>query len=186
MVNSRCDSWSALYFARFSQRSIHLGYDKSNRLSLLVFLVYMRHAPTDKPRPPAHGWGAIGVFGSVPSGGPVRMASDNGPNPADWEYDVLQLAESGGVSLRHIAFTIFEEEGLVGKFGIPDERFKSLLQRLEDLYSVENPYHCALHAAVSVRVNVGKPGYPACPIKRRRPTTSHRFDLVSVQRNGSR
>lgn len=70
--------------------------------------------------------------------------------PEAWEYDVLAVAESGGVSLRHVAFDIFAAEGLVERFGIPEERFKGLLARLELLYSVENPYHCALHAAVRV------------------------------------
>jgi cAMP-specific phosphodiesterase 4 len=36
----------------------------------------------------------------------------------------------------------------VDAFNIPQERFKALLARVELLYSVENPYHCALHAAV--------------------------------------
>ena len=67
------------------------------------------------------------------------MAASDGPGPEAWEYDVLAVAETGGVSLRHIAFDI------------PEERFKALLERLELLYSVENPYHCALHAAVRLR-----------------------------------
>ena len=71
-----------------------------------------------------------------------------GSGPEAWEYDVLAVAETGGVSLRHIAFDIFAREGLVEAFNIPEERFKALLERLELLYSVENPYHCALHAAV--------------------------------------
>ena len=76
-------------------------------------------------------------------------ASDiNLVGPESWEYDVLAVAEFGGVSLRHVAFDIFQAEGLVERFGIPEERFKGLLARLELLYSVENPYHCALHAAV--------------------------------------
>jgi hypothetical protein len=79
------------------------------------------------------------------------MAASDGPGPETWEYDVLAVAETGGVSLRHIAFDIFAREGLVEHFGIPEERFKALLERLELLYSVENPYHCALHAAVRVR-----------------------------------
>ena len=79
------------------------------------------------------------------------MAASDGPGPEAWEYDVLAVAETGGVSLRHIAFDIFAREGLVEAFGIPEERFKALLERLELLYSVENPYHCALHAAVRLR-----------------------------------
>jgi len=78
------------------------------------------------------------------------MAASKGPGPEAWEYDVLATAETGGVSLRHIAFGIFRAEGLVEAFGVPEERFKALLERLELLYSVENPYHCALHAAVRV------------------------------------
>ena len=83
--------------------------------------------------------------------GRCAMAASDGPGPETWEYDVLAVAETGGVSLRHIAFDIFAREGLVEHFGIPEERFKALLERLELLYSVENPYHCALHAAVRVR-----------------------------------
>ncbi|EEH56435.1 uncharacterized protein MICPUCDRAFT_4565, partial [Micromonas pusilla CCMP1545] len=64
-----------------------------------------------------------------------------------WEYDVLAAAESGGYGLKGIAFEIFHGEGLVDAFAIPHARFKSLLARIELLYSVENPYHCALHAA---------------------------------------
>jgi len=79
------------------------------------------------------------------------MAASDGPGPEAWEYDVLAVAETGGVSLRHIAFDIFAREGLVEAFDIPEERFKALLERLELLYSVENPYHCALHAAVRLR-----------------------------------
>jgi len=86
------------------------------------------------------------------AGSKVTMeASDiNLVGPESWEYDVLAVAEFGGVSLRHVAFDIFQAERLVERFGIPEERFKGLLARLELLYSVENPYHCALHAAVSV------------------------------------
>jgi hypothetical protein len=82
----------------------------------------------------------------------VAMATSgiNLVGPEAWEYDVLAVAESGGVSLRHVAFDIFAAEGLVERYGIPEERFKGLLARLELLYSVENPYHCALHAAVRV------------------------------------
>ena len=76
----------------------------------------------------------------------ARQMSDSS-SPASWDYDVLSVAESGGVSLRHIAFDVFAQEGLVARFGIPVERFQALLERLELLYSVENPYHCALHAA---------------------------------------
>ena len=67
--------------------------------------------------------------------------------PDAWEYDVLAAAESGGYGLKGIAFEIFHGEGLVDAFAIPHARFKSLLARIELLYSVENPYHCALHAA---------------------------------------
>ena len=59
------------------------------------------------------------------------MAASDGPGPETWEYDVLAVAETGGVSLRHIAFDIFAREGLVEQFGIPEERFKALLERLE-------------------------------------------------------
>ena len=82
-------------------------------------------------------------------GGGVALARqmNDSSSPASWDYDVLSVAESGGVSLRHIAFDVFAQEGLVARFGIPVERFQALLERLELLYSVENPYHCALHAA---------------------------------------
>ncbi|MDA9097792.1 hypothetical protein N9L76_02540 [bacterium] len=82
--------------------------------------------------------------------GTVDMASSvpDGPGPEAWEYDVLAVAETGGVSLRHVAFDIFQAEGLIEGFAVPEQRFRGLLERLELLYSVENPYHCALHAAV--------------------------------------
>ena len=80
-------------------------------------------------------------------GGALARQMSDSSSPASWDYDVLSVAESGGVSLRHIAFDIFAQEGLVARFGIPVERFQALLERLELLYSVENPYHCALHAA---------------------------------------
>ena len=46
------------------------------------------------------------------------------------------------------AWDIFQSTGVTERFGVPDERFKAFLGRMELLYSVENPYHCALHAAV--------------------------------------
>ena len=63
----------------------------------------------------------------------ARQMSDSS-SPASWDYDVLSVAESGGVSLRHIAFDVFAQEGLVARFGIPVERFQALLERLELLY----------------------------------------------------
>ena len=103
------------------------------------------------------------------------MAASDGPGPETWEYDVLAVAETGGVSLRHIAFDIFAREGLVDAFGIPEERFKALLERLELLYSVENPYHCALHAAVRLRAPPPRTRAPptrGSPPSRRRQTNS--------------
>ena len=110
----------------------------------------------------------------APDGRCAMVASD-GPGPETWEYDVLAVAETGGVSLRHIAFDIFAREGLVEHFGIPEERFKALLERLELLYSVENPYHCALHAAVRVRRAARLKAalrVPALPALARRKTTA--------------
>ena len=47
-----------------------------------------------------------------------------------------------------VAWEIFESTGVTARFGVPDERFQAFLGRMELLYSVENPYRCALHAAV--------------------------------------
>jgi hypothetical protein len=105
------------------------------------------------------------------------MAASDGPGPEAWEYDVLAVAETGGVSLRHIAFDIFAREGLVDAFGIPEERFKALLERLELLYSVENPYHCALHAAVRLRAPP--------PRTRAPPTRGSRGSSRRRQTNGA-
>ena len=71
-----------------------------------------------------------------------------GPPPSTWEFDVLAAAEGGGCGLREVAWEIFESTGVTARFGVPDERFQAFLGRMELLYSVENPYHCALHAAV--------------------------------------
>ena len=107
----------------------------------------------------------------------AAMAASDGPGPETWEYDVLAVAETGGVSLRHIAFDIFAREGLVDAFGIPEERFKALLERLELLYSVENPYHCALHAAVRLRAPP--------PRTRAPPTRGSRGSSRRRQTNGA-
>ena len=53
--------------------------------------------------------------------------------------------------MREVAWDIFQSTGVTERFGVPDERFKAFLGRMELLYSVENPYHCALHAAVRHR-----------------------------------
>jgi len=74
-----------------------------------------------------------------------------GPPPQSWEFDVLAAAEAGGCGLREVAWEIFQSTGVTERFGVPDERFKAFLGRMELLYSVENPYHCALHAAVRHR-----------------------------------
>ena len=74
-----------------------------------------------------------------------------GPPPSTWEFDVHAAAEGGGCGLREVAWEIFESTGVTARFGVPDERFQAFLGRMELLYSVENPYHCALHAAVRHR-----------------------------------
>lgn len=88
-------------------------------------------------------------------------------------YSLSPRTPSSGASLTSIAFDIFKSEGLVDGFNIPDERFKALLNRVELLYLVENPYHCALHAAVRRNNRCGAPVYslveavgnaaPPCP-----------------------
>ncbi len=74
-----------------------------------------------------------------------------GPSPQSWEFDVLAAAEAGGCGLTEVAWAIFQSTGVTERFGVPDEMFKAFLGRIELLYSVENPYHCALHAAVRHR-----------------------------------
>eukprot|EP00002_Diphylleia_rotans_P032170 TRINITY_DN6736_c0_g1_i1.p1 TRINITY_DN6736_c0_g1~~TRINITY_DN6736_c0_g1_i1.p1 ORF type:complete len:863 (-),score=163.01 TRINITY_DN6736_c0_g1_i1:432-3020(-) len=63
-----------------------------------------------------------------------------------WNFDVFELERlSGGQALPCLGFHVFEQQGLLAEFDIPEETMKRFLSKMQAGY-LRNPYHNSLHA----------------------------------------